>query len=146
MKSMFFFLSLRSKRKEVMNGQACSSEHAKNVVYLVGSLSTQTRPAAAHSKTDLTLDTCWSLLFDPFCVSFNDGVAFYQAPDETGSLKLINLLQCCIFILFCFFTFMFLFFIEQMFKLRKKCISRNVIVNIVCSVLANYKVLNHYKC
>lgn len=108
-KACFVLFFLISARKEVMNGQACSSEHAKNVVYLVSSLLTQTRPAAAHSKTDLTLDTCWSLLFDPFCASFNDGVAFYHAPDETGSLKLINLLQCCIFC-FVFYVYVLIFY------------------------------------
>lgn len=51
-------------------------------------------------KTDLTLDTCWALLFHPFCVSFYDGLAFYHVPDETDSLKLINLLQCCIIFFF----------------------------------------------
>lgn len=73
----------------------------------------------------------------------------YHVPDETGSLKLINLLQCCIIIIIFYLLCSYFFLYKTNVSVVKKRVhikKQMIIVNIVCSVLANDKVLNHYRC
>lgn len=95
----------------------------------------------------------WPLApFEPFCLIHFVSVSMTACTFTTRLMKLaaLSLLIYCsvVFLFVCFLHLCSYFFYKTNVEIEKKVHIKKqmIIVNIVCSVLANDKVLNHYRC